>query len=259
MPDGGSIHERSASILQFGKATLEVSVIADFEDFLALKSGWQALEALDPHYTVFLSWAWLERTFRDNPEAWRLVVVRDPARGPDPVCILPLQVKTGWSGQKGAFCTLLGPGGQLIWSEYAGWLCHPDYDPDAIRLTGAALKQMTWLHFEMRHEASNDRLRSFATAFETDARFTVAFPEHRVAKDAVAPGPAIGWIFSTPTRPSATESLRARPARRCGRCGGVTSCGGVARDLLGCGDGASRSRHPIGAWGAELGAGEGRG
>ncbi|SIS68043.1 Acetyltransferase involved in cellulose biosynthesis, CelD/BcsL family [Roseivivax lentus] len=185
MPDGGAVYGGSRSILTFGRRALEIAVIEDYADFRALKRGWQALEAADPHHTVFLGWSWLDRVFRDNPGAWRVLIVRDPARGSDPVCILPLRVKTHWSARRGEFRTILGPAGRLIWSEYVGWLCHPDYDSDAIRMTGAAIKQMPWVQFEMRYEATDSRLRSFAAAFKEDAAFKVEFPEYRINQGSV--------------------------------------------------------------------------
>ncbi|MHA6325430.1 GNAT family N-acetyltransferase [Roseivivax sp. CAU 1753] len=185
MPDGSSINADTASVFAIGDHAFSVSVVETYPAFRAMKFDWQALEAADPHCTVFLSWTWLNRVFRDNPEEWRVLVVRDAAQGDAPVCILPLRIKTSWVARRGEFRTAVEPAGRLIRSEYVGWLCHPDYDPDAIRITGAALKEMPWISFEMRYEATETRLRHFAEAFAGDSGFKVDFPEYRINKGVV--------------------------------------------------------------------------
>ena len=56
-----------------------VEVVESYEGFRRLRPAWSALQERDPEMTVFLSWAWLDGAFRDNPGRWRIFVVR--ARG----------------------------------------------------------------------------------------------------------------------------------------------------------------------------------
>ncbi len=178
MPDGGSFYEKSASILSFGRQALEVSIVESYPTFCALKSEWQALEALDPRHSVFLSWSWLNRIFRDNPGAWRVLVVRNPAMAGRPVCILPLCVTTYWNARLGAFRTALGPANRLIGLDAAGWLCHPDYAEDAIRVTAGTLRQMPWAQVELHAVPGDPRLKAFTAAIATDATFSLAAEMH---------------------------------------------------------------------------------
>lgn len=132
----------------------------------ALRPAWEALQSRDPEATIFLTWEWMARAFRDNPYRWSVLVAEAPDLPGEALCILPLKYRTHWSRSRNEFHTELEAGGRLLWSEYTGFLCHPEREAEALLAVTDHLAAMPWMRFSMRYVAQNRRCRLFTDAFE---------------------------------------------------------------------------------------------
>lgn len=132
----------------------------------ALRPAWEALQSRDPEATIFLTWEWMARAFRDNPYRWSVLVAEAPDLPGEALCILPLKYRTHWSRSRDEFHTELEAGGRLLWSEYTGFLCHPEREAEALLAVTDHLAAMPWMRFSMRYVAQNRRCRLFTDAFE---------------------------------------------------------------------------------------------
>jgi len=55
---------------------MEVQVIDRLEDFEKLRPAWNQLHAIDPHASVFMSWAWMDGWLRHAPYEWMILGAR---------------------------------------------------------------------------------------------------------------------------------------------------------------------------------------
>jgi CelD/BcsL family acetyltransferase involved in cellulose biosynthesis len=168
---------------------LRLEIVDTLAGFRALRTDWQALERRDPEGTVFLSWSWLEQLFAKNPDRWRVFIVRasensdDPAGDPpgELVCAFPVKYRVHWSASRSAFQTRLEAGGRLLWSEYTGFLCDPDWEEPAITRIARRMQTMPWSRLSIRYEASRNRAKLFTDGFSPDA-FAVDWNEYFINK-----------------------------------------------------------------------------
>ena len=145
---------------------LRVEVIDTYADFLSAEADWKALEARDPETTVFLSWDWLAQAFRDNPYRWSVLALRAP--GPDAgfACLMPLKYRTHWSTTRNEFQTELEAGGRLLFSEYTGFLCDPEFEALAMKTLAMSLRAMPWSRLSLRYVAQERRASQRRHEFE---------------------------------------------------------------------------------------------
>lgn len=159
-------------------AALEVVTIETEADLAALRPGWEALQARDPEAGVFMSWEWLSTAFHANPHRWRVFAVRS---GDVCVCIFPVKYRVHWSNSQNEFQSELEAGGRLLWSEYTGFLCDPDYQERALEILAHHVAELPWSKLSLRYEPSETRARQFADAFPDD-KFRTAWKEYRINK-----------------------------------------------------------------------------
>src|ERR1700737_4293135 len=67
--------------------TMHVERISTLEGLDAERSRWEALEALDPHVTMFTTWRWLRAYLPVTRYRWTVLALRD---GDDTVAYLPI-------------------------------------------------------------------------------------------------------------------------------------------------------------------------
>ncbi|SFN85301.1 Acetyltransferase involved in cellulose biosynthesis, CelD/BcsL family [Roseovarius lutimaris] len=158
---------------------LQVSIIDSYADFVKLRDAWQGLERRDPESTVFLTWDWMAQIFRDRPFRWSVLVVRDPARAGDVLCILPLKYRVHWSTSRKEFQTELEAAGRLLWSEYTGFLCNPAHEVEALTAAAGKLARMPWTKLSMRYVAQHRRCTIFTEAL-ADQGFSVRFRDYLI-------------------------------------------------------------------------------
>lgn len=144
----------------------------------AMKLGWQALEMQDPESGVFLSWNWLSHAFRQNPQRWRVFAVR---LGQDYVCIFPAKYRVHWSKKLMELQSEIEAGGRLVWSEYTGFLCDPDYEEAALKFLAKHLSSLPWSKLSLRYEASGSRAERFMRAFPPN-HFSTKKMDYRINK-----------------------------------------------------------------------------
>ncbi len=146
---------------------LRVDVIDDPEAFAALESSWEAIHRRDPHAGYFLSWPWLAEVFRAYPEGWVVLGVRPETPDGSYVCFLPLRVKERWSRSRREVVTELEPAGRLLWGQYSGFVCDPDWEERALPALGEALRARPWTRITLKHLSEPEhRSRLFVDGFD---------------------------------------------------------------------------------------------
>jgi hypothetical protein len=145
---------------------LRVDVIDILEGFAAVRPDWEAVHDRDPNAGYFLSWRWLDEAFRAYPKDWMVLGVRP--EGPDTsyVCFLPLRVTKRWSRSRGEVVTELEAAGRLLWGQYSGFLCDPEFEQTALPVLAEALQDLPWTKLTLKHLSEPEhRTRSFLSRF----------------------------------------------------------------------------------------------
>ena len=146
---------------------LQVTMAVTFEAFENLRAGWKTLETIDPNATVFLSWSWMRRIMRDNPDAWRVLVVSDLAENGQIVGLLPIGMKDG-----AAFGA-----SRLLAAEYGSLLCHPEYEAAVLPLLAKAAQTLDWTTLRLSGNGAQGRMRKFMAGFAAHAFRTASLPK----------------------------------------------------------------------------------
>ncbi len=136
------------------------------------------LEKRDPEGTIFLSWAWLNEAFRQNPGRWRVFAARHGSC--EYVGFLPLKYRVHWSKSNLASQSEIEAGGRLLWSENTGFLCDPAFEIPAIERIAVHLQSMPWARLSIRYEVSQSRAKIFAGAFPP-GDFNASWKEYRIS------------------------------------------------------------------------------
>ncbi|UMA63770.1 GNAT family N-acetyltransferase [Roseivivax marinus] len=149
-----------------------VEVVESYEGFRRLRPAWSALQERDPEMTVFLSWAWLDGAFRDNPGRWRIFVVRARGEGGRALAILPLAALGRWNAAEARLETVLTSAGRLIRSDYGGLLLDPEADGVVFAALARAIAARPWAELVLHAEVAPYRARRLLGAFPSD-RFSM--------------------------------------------------------------------------------------
>jgi len=146
---------------------MDVARVETLDELVALRQGWEALHAEDPHATVFTSWSWLRGWLERGPAGWLILVVH--RRGGDrPIALLPLRGVQA-SGSQGQATTLAMAGWPA--ADYTGFFCAPGHEERALAaLAGYLSDQPTWDRLDLR-DVDDPRLRPWLSCFDP-ARFT---------------------------------------------------------------------------------------
>ncbi len=155
---------------------LTVHVVRDLDALEALKPEWNAVHARDAQAGVFLSWDWMMQGFRANKGRFSVLVARGDGISDAIVGILPLKSRLHWSRSRSEFQTQYEAGGRLIWSEYTGFICDPDWEAETLPAFASALGQMPWMSFAMRYVDQTDRIKLFRKSFPKSAFSTALKP-----------------------------------------------------------------------------------
>jgi CelD/BcsL family acetyltransferase involved in cellulose biosynthesis len=155
-------HPATSTAFTGSEPHLLVRTFETLEQMEAVKDAWQDLEARDPEGTVYLSWRWMQATFRNNPWRWRVFAA---FHGKDLVCVFPVKYRVHWSDTHNQFQTEMEAAGRLAFSEYSGFLCDPAYEQAALNQIAQRMQQLPWTRMSIRYEDSRERTKLFLSAF----------------------------------------------------------------------------------------------
>jgi CelD/BcsL family acetyltransferase involved in cellulose biosynthesis len=142
-----------------------VQIIDSLDALQACRDDWDALYAADPGAHVFLSWSWVAAWFARLDCQWLVLVAKARPDAPQICGVLPLQLYTlrGDDGRLHNELCLAGWGGV---AGYAGFLCDPAHEEEAVRAFSGAARRLNWskLHLHNLHLPPRRR-RLFLGAF----------------------------------------------------------------------------------------------
>lgn len=207
-----SVSSRGATGGMGGRA-LKMEIIDTEADLDALKPGWEGLQTRDPDSGVFMSWDWLSRAFRQNPYRWRVFAVLS---GENHVCIFPVKYRVHWSKTLNELQSEMEAGGRLLWSEYSGFLCDPDYEEDALVFLAQQIAELPWAKLSLRYEPTATRAKQFMNGFPEEG-FRSKRMEYRISKgqtdNLVSPQVTLPGDFETFLQESLSKSTREKVRR----------------------------------------------
>ena len=150
--------------------SLHIDIVTNHSDFLELENDWNEAYNADPESQFFLSWSWLHQVFSHYKSGWLIVAVRDAGALNKYIAFLPLKMTTRMSKSTQYLIHEIRVAGRYTWSDYAGIVCHPDYQEQAIALIAASIKKMRWRHVYLKNLLiSRERLKLFTNEFKPDA------------------------------------------------------------------------------------------
>lgn len=147
---------------------MQVDIISTNFEFSKLKTSWNNIYSSDPEAQFFLSWDWLSQVFL-HYEDWFIIAVRRGDTANDYVAFFPLQMKTRMSKSSQDFYNVIRVAGRHTWSDYAGFICDPKHQQQAIPLLASKLTQMSWRDLILKNLLiSEERLKLFTTEFDNE-------------------------------------------------------------------------------------------
>jgi CelD/BcsL family acetyltransferase involved in cellulose biosynthesis len=121
---------------------LNAIIVYQHDKLLRLEDDWNLVYRLDPHAHIYISWAWISGWTKYLNAEWIIIALQDTAAERF-VAFLPL----GLHKLKLKSLTVLqrlSLGGQA-YANYAGMLCHPEYEKEAIDEMASYLQhKMNW-------------------------------------------------------------------------------------------------------------------
>lgn len=150
---------------------LRVETITDMKALKTIGRAWDALCARDSETILFLTPQWLAPVLAERPGTWMVLAVYD---GQQLVGLLPLWRRAFRHRDSGKRRVELEAAGRMIWSEYSGFLCDPDYEDMVLQSLANRLKQEDFTVLMLPYVSQPGRARTFAKAFGPG--FAAGFP-----------------------------------------------------------------------------------
>jgi len=148
---------------------MQVDVVETYTEFEKLKLKWDVVYEADPEAQFFLSWDWLAQVFLQHEKGWFILAARVDDTDNDYIAFFPLRIKTQVSKSTQAFYNVISVAGRYTWSDYAGFICHPDHQDKAIPSLASKLIQMHWLKVYLKNLLiSKQRLKLFTDQFNKE-------------------------------------------------------------------------------------------
>lgn len=146
---------------------MRVDIIETYTEFEKLKSNWEAVYEADSEAQFFLSWNWLSQVFSQHRKGWFIIAVKPGNTNSNYVAFFPLRLKTRMSRTLHELYNDISVAGRFFWADYSGFICHPDYDDEAIPHFSSQLKQMHWRNIYLKNLLISDsRLDLFLSQFD---------------------------------------------------------------------------------------------
>jgi len=143
---------------------MHVDVISSLDKLRSLRGNWEAVYQADPEAQLFMSWTWIAGWFERLGAQWLVLAAKEDPESPDYVAFFPLQLRTE-RARDGKFANELRTGGGYF-AGYAGFLCDPRFDHDAIPAFADHTKQRSWRRLHLENVwVSPERLSLFLNEF----------------------------------------------------------------------------------------------
>ena len=164
---------------------MQVDIIHRYSEFAVLESQWNTLYDLDEEAQFFLSWIWIQQIFRRHQDDVRILAVRPPGceYGEGYVAFFPIRFRTRLDSVKRCFNTEIRMAGSHFWSDYMGFICHPDHEEPAITSLSESLKNLSWSCLVLKNiYISERRLNSLLAQFQ-DPAYKIEDRQRRSKRD----------------------------------------------------------------------------
>lgn len=146
---------------------MRVEIIEGSEAIERLRPEWDAIYDADPEAHYFLSWSWLNGYLAPWGREAFVLAARPDADGAGYVALLPLRLRTKERGNT-EFCNEINLAGNYI-SDYAGFLCRPGFEEQALPALAAKVQQLNWRRLRLENFcASERRAELFLSGFSPD-------------------------------------------------------------------------------------------
>lgn len=143
---------------------MHVDVITNREALVRLRDNWEAVYQADPEAQLFMSFTWIAGWFERLGSQWLVLAAKESREAPDYIAFFPLQLRTE-RARDGKFQNELRTGGGYF-AGYAGFLCDPRFEHDAIRAFADHTKQRNWRRLHLENICvSPERLSLFLNEF----------------------------------------------------------------------------------------------
>ncbi|QKV19405.1 GNAT family N-acetyltransferase [Oricola thermophila] len=155
-------------------AAMRVELIDGRKAIAALRPHWNAVYEADPEATYFLSYEWQFGTPEGAGRFGYVLAVREPGSGPGYVAFLPLRRVTKHA-ETGFYNEIYLSG--CYSSDYAGLICRPDHEEEALSALGAAVQRMNWRHFRLLNFAASGRRAAIFLRQFSGSSFEIGRPD----------------------------------------------------------------------------------
>jgi CelD/BcsL family acetyltransferase involved in cellulose biosynthesis len=133
---------------------MQIDIVFEFERLVALKGNWDAVYDADPDATYFLSSSWITGWLKNTLFRWFILAAK-PTPESDYVAFFPLRISTEQT-EDGTFYDEIGMGGGAF-SDYAGLICDPAYEAEAIAAFADHLLNRHWAKLQLDNIPASDR------------------------------------------------------------------------------------------------------
>ena len=150
---------------------MRVEIIEGNEAIERLRPAWDAIYDADPEAQHFLSWSWLKAYLAPWRADTFILAARPDTEGAGYVALLPLRLRTKERGNA-EFVNEINLAGNYI-SDYAGFLCRPGYEEQALPALAAKVQQLNWRRLRLENfSATERRVELFMSGFSPDTFVT---------------------------------------------------------------------------------------
>lgn len=137
---------------------VDISTVSTVKELEALERWWIEMHKRDTKAGFFLSYEWMSSVMLAHPNEWIVIIAAENNR---PVALLPLRRSVRESKSQGREIRSLTSAGRLGWAQYAGFICHPRFEQEAIVALAQSVSQSPWDEFHFKHVPMDNRLRLF--------------------------------------------------------------------------------------------------
>jgi len=146
---------------------MDVKIITTTEEFEEIRGDWDAIYAVDPHATIFMSWSWIRGWIEGETRKWAVIGVRPDSASPFAAFMtLVISHVPSWVRYRLA---VLHMGGHPL-SDHTGFVCLPSVFDKAVAMFARVVDRHfgRWATFYVR-DVMDPRAETFLAALRSDA------------------------------------------------------------------------------------------